>query len=519
LLRENNDQDLYLRHAAVMGLVGTRNFEALATAARSEHRAERLGALLAFRRLERAEIAAFLRDSDPLLVREAALAINDAPIAAALPELAKLLAQPVADEFVMLRAINANFRLGQPENANALAAYAGLADAPELLRAEALAQLAQWPKPPARDRVVGVFRPLAEGQRDAAVARDAVVGVASQLLTAGTSEEVQEAAIDAIQSLEVRNAAELLAGVMRDSSQPETTRAAALRALDKLRDPRLAEWVTLARDSDAPALRLAALPLAARISPEAAAPVLERLVTAGTPEEQKIAYRTLGGFDHPSADELLAAQAKKLATGEVPAAAQLELLEALEKRPSPAIKQLLAERETAINASGDPLAPYLVALEGGNVRRGARIFRSQPVMSCVRCHSAGTGGGDAGPNLAMIGTKHDRKYLLEAVVKPNAHIAPGFDNLVVTLKSGKVVGGTVANETADLLSLRDANGIVVDVKKAEIATREGAPSSMPEIYGAVLTKSELRDVVEFLAALTKAPEDVAGDIPRALRTP
>jgi quinoprotein glucose dehydrogenase len=196
----------------------------------------------------------------------------------------------------------------------------------------------------------------------------------------------------------------------------------------------------------------------------------------------------------------------------------LELLDAAAKRSDPAIKQLLAKRDAALAASDNPLASYLVALEGGNAKRGLRIFYSQPVMACVRCHSFGAGGGDAGPNLAMIGAKRDRTYLLESVVKPNAKIAPGFDSIVVTLKTGAVVGGVVANETADSISLRNADGKTTIVSKADITRREGAPSSMPEIYGAVLTKSELRDVVEFLASLTKPAEDAdQNEQPRALR--
>jgi quinoprotein glucose dehydrogenase len=263
---------------------------------------------------------------------------------------------------------------------------------------------------------------------------------------------------------------------------------------------------------------LAALPIAARISPDAAAPLLARLVKDGDAEEQRAAYRTLAEFNHPSADPLIAEQLRKLAAGQVPAGAQLELVEAAAKRTDPVVKELIAKREAAIAASDYPLAPYLVALEGGNARRGQRIFYSQPVMACVRCHGLGNGGGDAGPNLAMIGARQDRRYLLESVVKPNAVIAPGFDSAVVTLKSGGVVGGIVADETVDSLSLKNADGKVTVVKKSDIAQREGAPSSMPEIYGLVLTKAELRDVVEFMASLTEPVEQTGpSDMPRALK--
>jgi quinoprotein glucose dehydrogenase len=517
-LRANNDADNYLRHALVMGLVGSHNLKALTAAAGDSSRAVRMGVLLTYRRLGLADAARFLKDSDRLIVREAALAINDAPIADAMPALAALSNEKINDEAVLFRVLNARFRLGRQEDATALATFATRADEPEKLRAEAVTQLALWSKPPARDRIVGVFRPLAETTRDSAVPRDALTAVLPEILSVESPDVVKIAALNAVESFDAKGAVKTLVTVVRNAKQTGETRAAALVALGKLDDPGLADLVTLAGQSDSAPLRLAALPIAARISPDAAAPLLARLVEQGDAEEQRVAYRTLATFKHPTADALVAAQLKKLAAGGVPAAAQLELLEAAAKRNDPAIKQLLADREAALAASDNPLASYLVALEGGSAKRGQRIFYSQPVMACIRCHSFGNGGGDAGPNLAMIGAKRDRAYLLESVVKPSAKIAPGFDSIVVTLKTGGVVGGVVANETADSISLRNADGKTTQVNKADITRREGAPSSMPEIYGAVLTKSELRDVVEFLASLTKPAEDAGqNDLPRALR--
>ena len=516
LLKENNDEDEYLRHAAVMGLAGSNNLPALAAAARSESRAVRMGVLLTLRRLGRPEIALFLRDADKAIAREAAIAINDAPIDGAMGDLAAVLADPVADEPTMLRAINANFRLGQPEHAKALAGYAARNGGSPKLRSEALAQLALWAKPPARDRVVGVFRPVTTTSRDVATARQAVEQAMPALFAAAAPEEVQLAALATLQALEGRGAADTLVAVVRDPAQTGAARAAAFKALDELKDPRITELVTLAGESDAPALRLAALSVAARISPETAAPLLERLVKEGNAEEQKTAYKALATSTHPSTDRLLKEQLAKLEQGKVPGAAQLELLEAAAQRENAEIKRLLEQRETALGSSTDPLAPYRVALEGGNARAGARIFWGQPVMACVRCHTAGGGGGDAGPALGTIGERMSREQLLEAVVKPNATIAPGFDSVVVTLKKGGVVGGTVAEETATSLRLRDADGKVTEVKKTEIATREGAPSSMPEIYGAILTKTELRDLIEFLARLDQDDAAVS-EVPRALR--
>ena len=518
-LRANNDQDEYLRHALVLGLVGGHNVTALTAAMASDSRAVRLGLVLTFRRLQNPTIAKFLNDTDPYIVREAALAINDAPIVAGYPALAALITQPLTDEAILFRVLNAHFRLGQPANAAALAAYAANVAAPAKLRGEAIAQLANWPTPPARDRVVGLFRPLTPATRPAADAAAALTPLLAGLLNTTTPTIIQTAVLNAIDSLEIRSAADTLFAVLKDPNQPSANRAAALRALDKLKDPRIPEAVKIASDLNAPLMRQAALPISARLSPEAAAPVLANLIAKGTPSEQKTAYRALGTLQHPSAGTLLAAQLGALAEGKVPAAVQLDLLNAASLRHEPAIKTLLASRDAALAKNPDPLAPFQVALQGGDRARGEKIFNNQPVLACVRCHKIGTeSGGEAGPNLAEVGAKNDRAALLESILKPNAKISTGYDTIVLTLKSGGSAAGIVASETADSLTLRATDNQLVAVQKANIAKRDSAPSGMPEIYGAILTKSEIRDLVEYLSTLRIRPNQVPENSqPRALR--
>lgn len=137
----------------------------------------------------------------------------------------------------------------------------------------------------------------------------------------------------------------------------------------------------------------------------------------------------------------------------------------------------------------------------------------------MRCHKIGTeSGGEAGPNLAEVGAKNDRAALLESILKPNAKISTGYDTIVLTLKSGGAAAGIVASETADTLTLRTTDNQLVAVKKANIAKRDSAPSGMPEIYGAILTKSEIRDLVEYLSTLRNRPNQVPENSkPRALR--
>jgi quinoprotein glucose dehydrogenase len=516
-LRANNNTDAYLRHALVMGLLGSDDRAALTAAISDPSPAVRLGVLLTLRRLGSVEVAQFLTDADPYLVREAALAINDAPIDAGTPALAAFLQKPIADEAVMLRAINATLRLGTPAHAAALATYAARADAPAFLRAEALAQLALWPAPPQRDRIVGVYRPFAEKTRAATVASAALAPVLPALLAVDAPVTVQTAALKAAEKLELRSAADTFFAIVGDPAQSPGARTAALNALKHFQDPRLAAAVKIAGDSKAAELRGAALPLIAGLSPDAAAPVIKNLIVNGSIAEQRTALAALAVLKHPEADALMVAQLDRLAAGQINASVQLELIEAATTRATPAVQAALATREDALAKNLDPLAPFRGALRGGNAKNGAEIFHNQPVMACVKCHAIGGQGGAAGPELGDIGPKYPREYLLESIIKPNAHIAPGFDTVAVTLKTGGVAVGTVGAETATTLTLKPVEGAPVEIQKSNIAQRDTAPSSMPEIYATILTKSEIRDVVEYLANQRARPMKAAPEIPRALR--
>ncbi|MFZ9747626.1 MAG: DUF7133 domain-containing protein, partial [Opitutaceae bacterium] len=517
-LKRNQDADAALRHALVMGLTGGANLAALRTATHDASPAIRLGALLALRRLGRPEVVAVLQDKNPALVREAAIAINDVPIAEGYVALAALLDTPTRDEPVLFRALNAHFRLGHPANANALAAYAARADAPPRARAEALAQLAQWPKPLQRDRLVGVYRPTASPTRDRSVATQALPPGVPRLCAPATPAEGLTAALQALPALELEGATATLLALLGDEARPAASRVAALQLLDRRQDPRLAEAVRVAGASQDPTLRLAALPLATRLAPETAVPVLTALVERGTPAEQKAAFRSLGFSRQEAADDLIAAQLRALATGKVAPEAELELLNAAERRNGPAVKDLLAARTARLAADPDPLAAFHASLAGGDAERGRRVFENQPVLACIRCHRAGGEGGDAGPNLAGLGARASRRELLESILKPNAKISAGYDTVVVTLRSGGTAAGIVAAETGTTLTLRNAENQLVPVAKADIARRDGAPSGMPEIYATLLSPAELRDVVEYLASL-RGESRPATNQPRALRGP
>jgi quinoprotein glucose dehydrogenase len=515
-VRANHDADAYLRHALVVALARCTPAEELAATARDPSGAVRLAAVLALRRQRSPLISAFLADKDPLIAREAATAINDAPITAAYPALAALLAKPVADEAVMLRVLNAGFRLGTADHAAALAAFAA-GNGSAVLRKEALALLALWPAPPARDRIVGVYRPLAEKTRPTDAVAAALTPRLAGIFSASTPDMVQVAALEAVTGLKLTAAYPALHALVADRAQSASVRVAALKALDSINDAALGATAALAAASDAPDLRLAALPVISRLVPAAAVANLARLIATGTPKEQQVAFKALGAAQDSAADDILLAQLARLAAGQVAPAAQLDLLDAAALRPDARVKKVLADRDAALAKDPDPLAPYRVALEGGNAGAGYRTFARNPIMQCARCHRYNEDpGGEAGPMLAGIGARESREYILQSIIKPSAKITAGYEIVTVTKKNGEAIVGTLVSRDDKLVRLKTGDS-TLDLPAADVKGIESAPSAMPEIAALVLTKAEIRDLVEAVASL-RAPVTSSDQRPlRALR--
>ena len=88
-------------------------------------------------------------------------------------------------------------------------------------------------------------------------------------------------------------------------------------------------------------------------------------------------------------------------------------------------------------------------------------------MSCLRCHKVKGEGGDVGPDLAGIGGKQKRDYLLESIVEPNKQIAQGYETVVLTLTNGKVVSGILKGEDAKEVQLMTAEGQLRDGAEGE----------------------------------------------------
>jgi quinoprotein glucose dehydrogenase len=452
MLEANDDRDVYLRHAGTLALARIGDAGPVAALAGHPSRALRVAAVVALRRMQHPGVARFLADRDEYVAAEAARAINDdASIPAALPALARVLEEErFTSEPLLRRAVNANLRLGTPEAARRVAAFAARPGAPEALRVDAVSALGVWPRPSLLDRVDGSYRgPVS---RDWAVARAAVAPLVEPLL-AGGSTPLRVALADAARRLALGAAGPALAARVQQDTAGEV-RIAALSALRAIGSPRLEEVLRAALADPDRTVRMAAIGVVPSLGRTDAATVemLAGVVERGSPEEQQSAVRALGRVRSPHAERVLGGLLDRLAAGRLAPEVQLEAMEAVEESGAPALAARLERWREGRPESG--LAAYAEALRGGNPAAGRRVVYQNPTAQCTRCHSFGDRGADVGPNLRRIGGTLDRRQLLEALVHPNARIAPGY--------------GTV--------------------------------SGMPPM-GHLLTRRELRDVVEYLNTL------------------
>ncbi|QDU38833.1 Quinoprotein glucose dehydrogenase B precursor [Maioricimonas rarisocia] len=504
LLAANNDADPVLRHAASLALARIGDRDALLEAADDPSRSVRLGVVLAMRQLRMPEIAMFLQDGDAAIVEEAARAIHDLPIEEALPELAGMIEQPGMSDLLTRRVLNANFRLGGAEGAEAVATVAADDRQPEHLRVEAVTELLNWAEPPVLDRVTNEYRPI--GKRSADEAREAVRGVLASVLSG--SDKLRAEGIKLASTYGITEVGPELRRLVEADDNPGPVRAEALAALGALGDDQLSQIVQTSLEDEHAAVRIEARRLLAKEDPQAGVTALQQALSEGTTDERQAAIDTLAALDHEAASGVLLDWMDRLLAGDVPAAIQLDLLEAARQQESEPFEKRLSSFAASRDTS-TPVSAYSECLEGGDAERGQAIFFGNAAASCRRCHKVQGSGGDVGPNLSAIGKEKEARYLLESIVDPSAKIAKGFETAVFLLDSGRVVTGIVRGEDDENYRLVSGTGEVLLVPKDEVDDRAVGKSGMPADLVKQLSRRDIRDLVAYLSTL-KTPDTTSG---------
>ena len=454
MLAANNDADAYLRHAGSLALARIGQAEPVIALANHASRGVRIAAVVALRRMRHAGVARFLGEGDEYIVTEAARAINDdGGIDAALPELARTLDETrFTSEPLVRRAINANHRVGTAETAQRLADFALRTQAADAMRVEAVAALGVWARPSVVDRVDGMYHgPL---ERDPSLAQTAIARLIQPVFTSAAP-TVKIALADAVARLRLESAAPALMTRLSEDPAPQV-RSAAVTALSALNSANMEQAVRMALADSDQRVRMTGLALVPSLGlPEATTvELLSSVLGRRSVDEQQTALAALGQTPSEHAHRVLAAHLERLAAGELPPEIQLDVVEAVRASEVPALTARL-ERYEAAKPASDPVAQFSESLHGGNAEQGRRVAFQNEAVQCTRCHTIGDDGTTIGPNLTRIGASLTRTQLLEALVAPSARIAPGFGS---------------------------------------------GPSAMPPV-GQLLSRRELRNVVEYLSTL------------------
>ena len=547
MLADNDGRDMYLQHGAATALAAIGDVTALGALSSHASKGVRSAAVVALRRLKAPAVARFLADADKAIATDAARAINDdGGIPQAVPELAAMLpAADASNEPLLRRAINANLRLGTAQAVARLEAFAADARHPSDLRVEAVSALGVWDAPSPMDRVDGIYhgaqvtlagnREPANGdreagigdranaerrmpharqaagsrlqapsnRRDAAAARAAVERLVQKAADETPADaDLKVAAAEAAGRLGAMGAASVLQTQLEgDPSVP--VRTAALRGLQDMKAGDMSALMKTALADADPTVRRAALAILPSLPLTAAAKVrhLEGILTSGAQAEQQGALEVLGAMKSPESRRLLTRYLDELDAGRLAPALQIDLLSAVQADGAPALQARLDAYQRQQQADVLIKAFRAASLTGGDARKGQQVLFQNPLAECTRCHSIRGRGSDVGPDLTRIGRTLTRDQLFEALVDPNARIAPGFGTVGITLKNGDRIDGTLREETADAVVV--VAGTPPEprrIPKGEIAERTDPISAMPPL-GLALTPREVRDLIEYLSAL------------------
>lgn len=302
-----------------------------------------------------------------------------------------------------------------------------------------------------------------------------------------------------------------------DASLPEAERAEVIRFLGHPAifsgDDDLARLVALIEPRTPPALREAAFAALERARPPGTPAALAKRWGALPPSDRTKTLSLLLGRDDWTSALLASIEAGDIAANQIDAASRARLLAAKD----PAVKDRAAKLFSSASdvGRGEMLAAHAdIASMKGDPLAGKTLFAAV----CVACHVAEGTGNPVGPDLAAL-TDRSSDSLLTAILDPNRAIEDKYLNYTITTTSGDTVFGLVADESANSVTIRQADGSARAIPRNEIAAMASTGISlMPEGFEKILTKPQLADLIAYLGGLGSAtPAPPKGNIDMAAR--
>ena len=143
-----------------------------------------------------------------------------------------------------------------------------------------------------------------------------------------------------------------------------------------------------------------------------------------------------------------------------------------------------------------------VLTRSGCVDRGREVFFDRKRARCSGCHSIEDDQGLAGPNLWAVGSKLDKRGLLDAILEPSAEIPTQYHVYIFDTETQGLIVGVVSSESDDEIVVHNEAGEVIRLEPRDVFdVRKSNLSMMPEDIVETITEYELIDLLEFLTTL------------------
>ncbi len=485
-----SDEEPFLRHALTYALSRVL-LPAEITVIGSDASSLRVkaAAVQALRMRRSAELAAFLNDDEPAIVRSAAAAITDGGVTPAFPALALSLGRCaehsalIEPGFVRSTLLAAHY-CGTAEAAEVVADFAGLAPekVPAELRAAAIAALSAWDVPAVKNPVPGsIESPL---PRPAGIARPHLL----RLLPDAARTQPD---------------ADKLAAAIADTKLSDAERIEALQQLAALQPAKALELSrAMMPGHGTAALRASARTTIMRLDANASYTQLNEAIATGSPQEMQAVISVARRFDSKHAEAAWLDLGKHFLSGRIASEARLEVLEGLTQRDVATrgkFRRLLEAVEASYDEDADPLARWRLCESGGDPDKGRVVFETSIEANCTACHSLRGHGGTSAPELDSVASRLNREQLLASLIRPSSRIATGYGEVTVTLDDATSHHGILRQRDDALVLLATPLG-PRRLPAASVQSLSPPVSPMPSM-ATLLTPREVRDLLAWLETL------------------
>ncbi|MFP6762836.1 MAG: c-type cytochrome, partial [Planctomycetaceae bacterium] len=184
---------------------------------------------------------------------------------------------------------------------------------------------------------------------------------------------------------------------------------------------------------------------------------------------------------------------KRIETADLTAAHRTRLLKVLDGRKRASIQEFFAETlpedrreivqryQSSLKLKGDPL-------------QGRQLFQK----NCAVCHRIGKIGVNVAPDISDSRTKTPAQ-LLDSILDPNRAVDANYFGYSLITSTGRIFSGIISAETANSVTLKQAEGRTMTVLRSEIAELHNTGVSlMPTGQEKNITERQMADLISFI---------------------